>query len=189
MRFLIFVALLFVAMGVSGFYGALHDQISFTVSSEYFTKFKYQQFGFVHSGMPDRAKAACIGFLATWWMGIPIGVLVGLFGFLHKQPQDMFRRTLKAYCVVAGVALIVGLFGLAYGWFFPRREVDYYSGWYLPDNLLLKRNFLAVGYMHNFSYLGGVIGIFIGIITQFVLRRKPMQGEQVVPPKSDRTGG
>ena len=36
--------------------------------------------------------------------------------------------------------------------------------WWLPENLIDKKNFIAVGSMHNFSYLGGLIGLVAGII-------------------------
>jgi len=172
MRFVIFVVLIFVAILVSGVYGALHDQISFTVSAEYFTKFKFQQFGFTGVAFSNRMSAACIGFLATWWMGLPIGLFVGAFSFLHRTPREMFIRTLKSYAVVAFVALLVGILGLSYGWFFASHEVSDYIGWYIPKGLEFQRNFFAVGYMHNFSYLGGLIGLVFGIVAQFVQRQK-----------------
>ena len=37
--------LLIIACIYAGTYGAIHNQISYTVSLEYFTKFKYLQFG------------------------------------------------------------------------------------------------------------------------------------------------
>ena len=82
MRFLTFIVLICVSMLIAGSYGALHDQISYTVSDEYFTKFKYKQFGLTHSDLPDRVKVAIIGFRASWWMGIPIGFIISAFGFL-----------------------------------------------------------------------------------------------------------
>lgn len=170
MRIVTFVALVFSAMIISGVYGALHDQISLTVSSEYFTRFKYHQFGFEDSPLPDRVKAAAIGFLASWWMGVPIGLAVGIFGFLHKSPRLMLIRSLKAFGVVALVALVVGLGGLGYGWFFASHDPADYNGWFRPDGLVHPGKFLSVGHMHNFSYLGGAIGIVAGIISQLYQR-------------------
>lgn len=171
MRFLAFIVLFFAAMIVAGLYGALHDQISYSVSAEYFTKFKYHQFGFTDIPLPDRAKAAAIGFLASWWMGIPIGLLVGAFGFIHRSAKVMLLSTLKAYGIVAVVALIVGLGGLSYGWFFASHQFEDYQGWYRPEGVLLQRNFLSVGHMHNFSYLGGLVGLLAGIVSQFIFRK------------------
>jgi hypothetical protein len=49
----------------AGIYGVLHDQISFTISPEYFTKVKFRQFGYADFGGPPRVFAGEIGFLAT----------------------------------------------------------------------------------------------------------------------------
>ncbi|TWT86363.1 hypothetical protein Pla100_61120 [Neorhodopirellula pilleata] len=46
----------------SGIYGALHNQISFSVSAEYFTKFKFEQFS-VSPQFYDR-WGGCVGWLA-----------------------------------------------------------------------------------------------------------------------------
>jgi hypothetical protein len=180
MRFLIYLVLIVSAMLISGLYGALHDQISFTISSEYFTKFKYIQFGFVDSALPDRVKAANIGFLATWWMGIPIGLFVGSFGFLHRSSKAMFVHSVSAFGVVALVALLVGLGGLFYGWFFASHQVSDYRGWFIPPELVKPRNFLAVGHMHNFSYLGGVVGLCAGILFQFIVRKPEPDSDQSI---------
>lgn len=178
MRFFAYSVLLVAAMLIAGLYGALHDQISFSVSSEYFTEFKFIQFGLADSSLPDRLRAGIIGFLATWWMGIPIGLLVGAFGFLHKPASTMFTRTIKAFGVVAGVALLIGVGGLIYGWFFASHQLSDYHGWFLPPDLASPRNFLSVGHMHNFSYLGGVVGLAIGVIFQFIQRRNNTVNKQ-----------
>ncbi len=172
MRFLTWLALIACAMLIAGAYGALHDQISFSIAPEYFTRFKYSQFGLAGSALPDRAKAALIGFLATWWMGLPIGWVVGAFGFLHRPAGLMFRRSLRAFGVVVIVALAVGLGGLGYGWFFASHDPADYRDWFIPQDLEHPAHYLAVGYMHNFSYLGGIVGLVGGVISQF-LQRKP----------------
>ena len=173
MRFLTFVALVVLAIFIAGIYGALHDQLSFTVSQEYFTKFKYHQFGLANSDLPDRTKAAAIGWMASWRMGVPIGLVVGAFGFLHKPARRMFRITLQAMGVVAFVALLTGILGLTVGWFFESPDPADHPYRFIPkEGLDLPRNFIAVGSMHNFSYLGGVIGLVAGVIFQFWRRER-----------------
>ena len=58
---------------VAGAYGALHDQVSYTISPEYFTKLKFEQFAWADFGWPRRAFVAQVGFLATWWVGLIAG--------------------------------------------------------------------------------------------------------------------
>ena len=79
----------------------------------------------------------------------------------------MFRITLKAFVLTTFVAFITGLIGLAYG---KLILADTGVNWWLPDNLIDKKNFIAVGSMHNFSYLGGLTGLITGII--YILRQK-----------------
>ncbi len=42
------------AILAAGLFGAVHDQISYTLSYEYFTRFKFHQFHLVDSPLPER---------------------------------------------------------------------------------------------------------------------------------------
>ncbi len=57
-------------MGIAGIFGILHDQITYTISPEYFTRMKFDQFSYADFGYPPRIFVAEIGFLATWWVGL-----------------------------------------------------------------------------------------------------------------------
>jgi hypothetical protein len=63
-----FALFLGAAVLTAGAYGALHDQISYTVSPEYVTRFKFVQFGLQDPSIPERVRAAAVGWAATWWM-------------------------------------------------------------------------------------------------------------------------
>ena len=104
------------AILVAGLFGVLHDQISYSVSNEYFTKFKFLQFHFLNPDVPERIRAAEVGFLASWWMGIPLGVLCGSAGFVQRSPALMRRALLWSLLVIAIFTLTIALTGLAYGW-------------------------------------------------------------------------
>lgn len=168
---MVFLLLVLSAVLLSGLYGIVHDQLTYTISPEYYTKFKFPMFRLEHLDWPERAKAALVGFLATWWMGVPIGFLVGGAGFLQCDPGRMWRVTWQAYGIVVGVTLATGLAGLAYG-FHQTAPIDLanYSYWYVPDNVVDLRRYLCVGYMHNASYLGGVLAMGAGVIYQLAAR-------------------
>lgn len=172
-KFRVFLLLVLVAILMCGTYGVVHDQITYTVSHEYYTRFKFVQFRLSDSSLPDRLKAVIVGFLASWWMGIPIGLFVGLVGFIHRGPDRMWAVTLRSFLVVVSVTLAFGLVGLAYG-FWDTRVIDLedYSRWRIPPNLVNLRSFLRVGYMHNASYLGGVIAIPCAWLYHLVAKRK-----------------
>jgi hypothetical protein len=155
-----YVGLVLAAIAVAAAYGILHDQASFTVSPEYFTRFKFPMFGLAQSPMPNRFNASVVGFEASWWMGIPIGLLVGAAGFMQPGWREMVRVTLKSYGVVVATAMLTAAVGLAYGMWRTRHiDLGDYQGWYVPEGLEDTRRFLCAGYMHNSSYLGGLLGI------------------------------
>lgn len=163
---LIFLLILVLGALIGGLYGIIHDQLTYTISHEYYTKFKFFQFGFADFGdeaiLPNpRLYVAIVGFLATWWMGLPIGIILGLVGFIHPTHKQMFSVTLKTFGITTLVAFLTGLIGLAYGLFFISGIPE---GWWVPDNLVDVKHFVAVGSMHNFSYLGGLPGLIAGII-------------------------
>jgi len=146
-------------------YGILHDQLTYTLSEEYYTKFKFIQFQIIEEGNTQvvhnsRLWVAVVSFLATWWIGIPIGLFLGAIGFIQKNERAMLAITSKAYLITLGIAIVTGLAGLIYGKFYLSKTAA--IGW-LSENIIDKENFLSVGAMHTFSYIGGFIGLLIGI--------------------------
>lgn len=173
-KFLTLLLIITIAPLIGGLYGILHDQLTYTISPEYYTKFKFYQFGLVDTGneaiLPNpRVEVSVVGFLATWWMGIPIGLILGLVGLIHKDNIQMLNATMKAIVLTVIVTFATGLIGLIYGKFYlAETGVD----WWLPENLIDIKNFIAVGSMHNFSYLGGLNGLIAGSIYIVSQKRK-----------------
>lgn len=165
-RILLFLLIIGLGPLIGGLYGIIHDQLTFTISPEYYTKFKFYQFGLMDIGkeaiFPNpRLEVSAVGIMATWWMGLPIGLILGLVGLTIKDNQHMFKITMKAFVLTTIIAFITGLIGLAYGKFVL---ADTGVSWWLPDYLIDKKSFIAVGSMHNFSYIGGLTGLIAGII-------------------------
>jgi len=189
---------LLIAPFIGGIYGIIHDQITYTISPEYYTKFKFIQFGLADWGMgqnigtqetPEiklnrpRLGASIVGFLATWWVGMFIGIILGLIGLIHKNGKEMFKITMKACVLTIIIALVTGLIGLVYGKMVLANNPP---NWFLPDNLSHQANFISVGSMHNFSYLGGLIGMIVGITYSIRKRFKGAEKKQVESNK-DKT--
>jgi len=167
----VYVLIVVVAVFVAGLYGIAHNQVSYTVAPEYFTKFKFRQFSFVDTPFPERVRASMVGFLASWWMGIPIGLLVGVAGFIHRGARRMLRVSLWSILVTVAFTLLFGLVGLLYGYIQTTHvDVAEYRGWFIPDDVTDLRRFLCAGYMHNSSYLGGVLAIFVAWAFHIVVR-------------------
>jgi len=165
------VPVLFVlACLLAGIYGAVHNQISYTVSPEYFTQFKFYQFR-IDDSMPERIGAAIVGWNAAWWMGIVIGIVLIPFGLLIRGNAKYFWVLIWVFGVVAGTTLIVGLVALAVAFVVVDSEVAGEISRYgneMTDDVA----FVRAGTMHNFSYLGGLVGIITGGVAIFWQRRR-----------------
>ena len=183
MKLVTFVALLAAAAVLAAVYGALHDQISFTVAPEYFTLFKFQQFALWGVGdMPPRLGVAVVGILATWWVGLFAGVIIAAAGLFHRTAPAMVRSTLRAYGVLAVIAFAAGLVGFAYGWVIAGGgAAPHFAEWWRPEGLTTPRRFYAVGSMHNASYLGGAVGVLIAVAYQVRAARRATRATRVVP--------
>ncbi|HEU4471160.1 MAG TPA: hypothetical protein VFR58_08760 [Flavisolibacter sp.] len=168
-KFAVFSESIFVCIVLAGIYGVLHDQVTYTIAPEYFTRFKYHQFGFEPALFGGhRQTVAVIGFLATWWTGLFIGFSLGLTGLIYKDHKLMRKAIRRAVLIVFCVALAMGLAGFLYGKLvLAKTGVD----WWMPENLADKEAFIAVGSTHNFSYLGGLTGL-ITCIVYLVKRRR-----------------
>lgn len=160
-KFGVFTSSIFIAILTAGIYGIIHDQITYSISPEYFTKFKYKQFGFEPEWFGGhRQTVAAIGFLATWWMGLFIGISLSLLSLIFPDHKSMSAILSKAISIVLVVTVLTAMLGLMYGRFYlTKTGVD----WWLPDDLIDRSAFITVGSIHNFSYLGGGIGLLVAI--------------------------
>lgn len=149
----------------AGVYGTLHDQVTFTISPEYFTKLKFDQFEYADFGLPPRVFVAQIGFLATWW----VGFVCAWFLARRLVPGQSRRRSLRQIAVGFAInfacALLSAGVGFGYGvWRGPSAD---YSSWRpILDSLDIEDRwaFIRVAYIHNASYLGGVIGLVLALL-------------------------
>ena len=174
-RVVTFIAFLVLAVLAAGAFGAIHDQVSYTVSYEYFTRFKFPQFGLLDPAVPERVRVAFVGFLASWWMGIPIGLLTGIGGLFQLTTRHMQIALLRSLVVITGFTLLFALGGLLYGYLQTAHlDLINYSGWYIPGNLAHPRHFICAGYMHNSAYIGGALAIPVAWLYHFYYRRRSL---------------
>lgn len=163
---------------LAGFYGMIHDQISYSISNEYYTKYKFIQFNLANENNVDKIKfprlfVALVGFLATWWFGLFLGFILGLFNLIQSSWQKLFKVSFKAILIVMIIAFVTGIVGLFYGFLFLSNESQSnFESWFIPKNLENFKNFVAVGSMHNFSYFGGILGLIVGIFYSYKNRGK-----------------
>ncbi len=169
-RLFSFCLLLIGACFLAGAYGALHNQISFTVGPDYFYHLKFQQFN-IPDGTAPRIGAALVGWEASWWMGIvlgmPIGFLVQFMPDLRAQRNVFFLACLM--CVTSALAMGVG--SLLIEW--PPENFEFMI---IPEAAENPEGYLRAAIMHSFSYLGGLIGGAVALLTTSFLLWRARRG-------------
>jgi hypothetical protein len=128
---------------------------------------KFDQFG-IPAKYHNRLGAAFVGWAATWWMGLLIGIPVLSIGLILPDARTYLTRCLVAFGVVAVTALAVGLGGLVHAYDTIRTPEDF--PWDYPSGVTDKVGFARVGVMHGFSYLGGFLGIITASIYLLIAR-------------------
>ncbi len=166
--------LMVVACLLAGVYGALHDQISFAASPDYFFAFKFHQFD-IAPEYQNRIGAAIVGWRATWWMGVLIGVPLVTAGLLFSDARSMSKHCLIAFAVAAVTALAVGLGALAVAWL--TTDEQHLPPFLYPVGVIDRVAFARGGVMHNFSYLGGFLGIATGLVYLAIARWRQLKNE------------
>lgn len=176
---IVFILIVLISPFIGGAYGILHDQITYSISEEHYTKFKFFQFG-IPEYFRNRFGVSIVGFLATWWMSLPIGIVIGSVGLFQENHKIMIRSTTKAFIVAIAIAILTPLFAatiwLINHWYQQTSHESYVFNidGFSPygDEINNPVEFYIVGMIHNFSYLGGFLGLVGGIITQLIIRRK-----------------
>lgn len=165
-KFAIFLLIVGVAIVIAAIYGVGHDQVTYSISPEYYTKYKFIQFNLADSGAAQhmtqpRSAVVMVGVKASWWMGAIIGAVLGLFALFFRDSDRMFQSAIQALGIVLLVAIVSALFGYQYGHgTLAVRGVS----WWIPPNVVDRPAFITAGTIHNASYLGGAIGLLAGII-------------------------
>jgi hypothetical protein len=99
-------------------------------------------------------------------MGLFIGPLLAGTALFFPTVRQVWRETLRAYAVTLGITAAFSLLGLALGTLFlanpervpPQPGEGLSLGWI--EEVTDTRAFYRAGWMHNFSYLGGICGTF-----------------------------
>jgi hypothetical protein len=151
---------------IAGCYGVLHDQITYSLAPEYFTKLKFIQFRWADPGLPSRIFVAEIGFLASWWVGLFAGWFIGRLTVRLYDTRDRVCGNLRAFTIIFCFAL-AGSFG---GYLFGLLHQPNYADWsyFAERGVLDLAAFVRVAYIHNGSYLGGLLGLIAAL---FYLRK------------------
>jgi hypothetical protein len=149
-----------VLMGVAAaiIYGILHDQITARVCVEYFTIGHPPVF---HTDNPTLLGLGW-GVIATWWVGLPLGVLLAAAARVGSLPKADARDLLKPVGVMMACCGVLALAVGVTGYVLANGGAVTLDGW-LGARIPAPRHalFLADLFAHTASYGGGLVGGFV----------------------------
>jgi hypothetical protein len=160
---------------LAGLYGVVHDEVTYSLSPEYFTRLKFSQFHYADFGLPSRVFVAEIGFLATWWVGFFAGWFIARVSVPAFRRGEGFQHTARGFLIVFASAFLAALGGDVLG----RMHGSDYSGWEgLASRLgiLDMPGFVRVAYIHNAGYFGALVGLIAAIIYLLKVKSRPRRG-------------
>ena len=139
-------------------YGILHDQVTARVCVEYFT--------IGHPRVMDSASPTLLalywGVIATWWVGLPAGILLAVSARAGRVPKRTARDLLRPLGVLLGVmallALAAGFAGYATAQGGGVRLVPRLAARIPPDRHTL---FIADLWAHLASYAAAALGTIV----------------------------
>lgn len=148
-------------------YGIVHDQITVRIYPPYFTEW--------HPYLVDTGNLTLValawGFVATWWVGLPLGLVLGLAGCAGRRPVAPFRLLLR-YLVwtVAITGLLALLTGLA-AWFLGLKVSESLMGPIEDRSADAVHRFSTVLAIHNTSYNASVVVALVVAVLLYRSRR------------------
>lgn len=158
-KFPTFFLLVALAALSAAIFGALHNQLSYSVGPDYFTGFKFPQFG-IPEGTSPRFGAAQVGVLASWWMGAIVGLPAFLYGlFAVPNARSYLAAGIGAIGLVLVLATFAALSGLVGG--IAAEATGVLDGIVTPPAGVERGDFLRAGFMHEASYIGGALGALL----------------------------
>jgi hypothetical protein len=161
-------SLLLAAVLVALAYGAINDQITVTISPEYFL---YGKELAAVVGDPPRSQAALrwaaakVGFKATWSVGLIFGVVLLLANNPWRGlPRLRNRRLLRLLLIIPLTAAVLGAIGglLGYRGVMTNWQSDFQD--IASANLWRPRRFMAAWGVHLGGYVGGSLGTTVAVV-------------------------
>jgi hypothetical protein len=165
-RISIIILLIVLASILGGLYGALYDQFTYTIYPEFFTKMRFSQMA-ISEDTNYRWEVAKIGFKNTWPVGFGLGLFISVAGLLHQDNKKMFFTTLQGFFIALFTGCLFGLLALLH----PESSVETIIEASAEIDVKDKASFNKVMSMNNYSYVGGVIGMFLGLGWQLLKTR------------------
>ena len=163
----LFIILLCISSAIC--YGIVHDQVTARICIEYFT------IGHPPVFQTDAPTILALGWgvIATWWVGLILGVPLAMSARLGRRPRksvaSLVRPISILLLVMAGCAFLSGIIGYVLAsrnmvWLLEPLASEVPAERHVP--------FLADLWAHNASYLVGFIGGIVLIVITWTSRAR-----------------
>lgn len=168
---------------IAGIYGILHDIITYNISSEYYTKFKFIEFDLTDAyGQPHISILQLLvitGWTATWWIGMIAGILFSAVSLSYTSTRKIVSSVIRAAAIMIVVSIVFAMLGYLAGLISNKFQIiNLVDLVYLRDSVKNVDYFNIAGFIHNFIYIGGVLGIIVGCAD--IVRRKHMYKAKLI---------
>jgi glycerol uptake facilitator-like aquaporin len=173
------LSIILLCIGAAILYGVIHDQFTIRLSLEYFTIVHPQ---ILPVGTSPTVLALAWGVIATWWVGLILGVILSIGCCGGKRPtlsaKEMVRPILILLLVMAGGAFLSG----CTGYFLASRHIvgpgSEIAEVIPPDRI---PRLIAAWFTHLASYGLGFIGAVVLSIRAWI-RREILEKTSILPP-------
>ncbi|MCC6426186.1 MAG: hypothetical protein IT435_05135 [Phycisphaerales bacterium] len=152
-----FILIILICIASAIIYGISHDMVTAHVCVEYFSIGHPRV---IRSQSPI-ALALVWGVISTWWVGLPLGVLIARAARVGSRPKLEPRDIIKPIAMLLAVMAICSAFAGVIGWLAAS------SGWRAVPGVLDRippeahARFLADLCAHNAAYVVGAVGAVV----------------------------
>jgi hypothetical protein len=165
-------------------YGILHDQVTARVCVEYFTIAHH-----IYFFLTDDPTFLGLGWgiIATWWVGLILGVMVGAAARLGSMPKVPARDLIRPIAVMMAVVGVLALLAGVAGYLLARQGAVWLVGPLAVEIPAEKHAaFLADLWAHTASYGFGFLGGVILVVRTLLVRWKLFTAAQPIRITADR---
>lgn len=148
-------------------YGILHDMINAHLCVEYFTIGHPKV---IESTSPV-TLALVWGVIATWWVGLPLGMLLAMVSQFGKRPVIPVKVVLRyAIYLLIIMFIVAAIFGSVAGFAAANGNLRLSDTY---ETLIPEKSwnyFLAAAWAHGASYLSGIVGTIV--VSRLLYKRR-----------------
>lgn len=150
-------------------YGIVHDQITARICIEYFTIGHPQ---IIPTADPT-VLAIAWGILATWWVGVVLGVPLAMFARIGQHPRVPAVALIQPIAILVGCSALFAMLAGGFGYLAASMGWVWLAG---PIAASLPQDkhvaFLVALWAHSGSYLAGFAGGIVLMIWTWRYRRR-----------------